>query len=251
MHLCVFGDSFVAGIGDPCRLGWVGRAIAALNRPQITLYNLGVRGQTGADILARLHCEAAPRLELHALNQRPAYLAPIDAWRRLRLAGAAKPPEAAPGKGEQKSSDRHPSYFSFDGLSAQQPGRIILSFGANDCAAGPDNAPRRTADQSINDLQAALTVACALAPTLMVGPAPIADDPAADSRIAALCPQFHSICAQRGIPYIPVHANLRAAPLWMHEALSGDGAHPGKGGYATMAELIADDPQWNAFFQET
>ena len=60
MRLLAFGDSTVAGAGDPDHLGWVGRAIAG--RREITLYNLGVRRETSADIAARFLVEAAPRM---------------------------------------------------------------------------------------------------------------------------------------------------------------------------------------------
>jgi len=60
VRLLAFGDSFVVGVGDPDHLGWVGRALAG--RREITLYNLGVRGETSADIAARWRAEATPRL---------------------------------------------------------------------------------------------------------------------------------------------------------------------------------------------
>ena len=60
MRLLAFGDSIVAGAGDPDHLGWVGRATAG--RRDITLYNLGVRRETSADIAARWRREAEPRM---------------------------------------------------------------------------------------------------------------------------------------------------------------------------------------------
>ena len=51
MRILAFGDSFVAGVGDPDHLGWIGRALRG--RREITLYNLGVRRETSADIAAR------------------------------------------------------------------------------------------------------------------------------------------------------------------------------------------------------
>lgn len=59
-----FGDSFVAGVGDPAGLGWVGRAVAAAHaagRP-LTAYNLGVRRDTSADVAARWQAEARVRM---------------------------------------------------------------------------------------------------------------------------------------------------------------------------------------------
>lgn len=61
--LC-FGDSFVAGVGDPTGLGWVGRVVAAsyaAGHP-ITAYNLGVRRDTSSDVATRWRSEADARL---------------------------------------------------------------------------------------------------------------------------------------------------------------------------------------------
>jgi lysophospholipase L1-like esterase len=60
VRILAFGDSFVAGAGDPDHQGWLGRALAG--RPEVTAYNLGVRGDTGADIARRWSLEAQARL---------------------------------------------------------------------------------------------------------------------------------------------------------------------------------------------
>ncbi len=60
MRLIAFGDSMVAGAGDPQHLGWIGRALA--DRRTVTLYNLGVRRETSGDIAARWRAEALPRM---------------------------------------------------------------------------------------------------------------------------------------------------------------------------------------------
>ncbi|WP_174185123.1 GDSL-type esterase/lipase family protein [Nocardia barduliensis] len=64
LRVCFVGDSFVAGVGDPRCLGWAGRlASAAYARGvPLTAYNLGVRRQTSAEILARFLAECSPRL---------------------------------------------------------------------------------------------------------------------------------------------------------------------------------------------
>ncbi|WP_395671286.1 GDSL-type esterase/lipase family protein [Phenylobacterium sp.] len=59
MRILAFGDSFVLGQGDPEHLGWVGRALRG--RPEITLYNLGVRGDSSADVATRWRAEAKAR----------------------------------------------------------------------------------------------------------------------------------------------------------------------------------------------
>ncbi|AYY12004.1 lysophospholipase [Actinobacteria bacterium YIM 96077] len=64
VRVCAFGDSFVAGIGDPKALGWVGR-VAARTPPStgvdLTMYPLGVRRQTTEEVVLRIPMECAPR----------------------------------------------------------------------------------------------------------------------------------------------------------------------------------------------
>ena len=62
-RILFFGDSFVAGAGDPTGLGWVGRVTAASHDAglPITPYNVGVRHDTSADVEARFAAETAAR----------------------------------------------------------------------------------------------------------------------------------------------------------------------------------------------
>jgi lysophospholipase L1-like esterase len=64
-RILVFGDSFVAGVGDPTGLGWVGRVVAASYDAGLPLsaYALGVRGHTSADVAARYEAEADARTQ--------------------------------------------------------------------------------------------------------------------------------------------------------------------------------------------
>lgn len=59
VRVCVVGDSFVAGVGDPEHRGWVGRVAADV---PMTVYNLGVRRETSRDVLDRWAAECRPRL---------------------------------------------------------------------------------------------------------------------------------------------------------------------------------------------
>lgn len=63
LGLVFIGDSFVAGYGDPKGLGWVSRVVGRTSHPDldVTAYNLGIRGQTSADVLARWRTEGVPR----------------------------------------------------------------------------------------------------------------------------------------------------------------------------------------------
>ncbi|WP_083706911.1 GDSL-type esterase/lipase family protein [Intrasporangium flavum] len=57
------GASQTAGYGDPKGLGWVGRVVARTQHPDLdlTAYNLGVRGNTSGDVVARWGAECHPR----------------------------------------------------------------------------------------------------------------------------------------------------------------------------------------------
>lgn len=64
MRICFVGDSFVNGTGDPAYLGWTGRLCIAARQQgyDLTYYNLGIRGETSADILSRWEAEVSRRL---------------------------------------------------------------------------------------------------------------------------------------------------------------------------------------------
>jgi acyl-CoA thioesterase I len=63
VRLVVVGDDFAAGFGDPKALGWVGRVVARSQSSELALtpYNLGVRGDSSADVLDRWREETARR----------------------------------------------------------------------------------------------------------------------------------------------------------------------------------------------
>jgi lysophospholipase L1-like esterase len=63
-----FGESFVAGAGDPAGLGWVGRVVASSYSAglPLTAYNLGVRGESSLEVADRWLAEARPRMRAQA-----------------------------------------------------------------------------------------------------------------------------------------------------------------------------------------
>ena len=190
MRICFIGDSLVNGTGDPTLLGWVGRVCAAGRRRghDITCYNLGIRGDTSADIARR--------------------------W--------------------QEESTRR--------LPAGSDGRLIFSFGANDCVTR-DGAPGVAPERALANARSVLEEARRHHPTLMLGPAPVA---LADAypRIAALSGAFAALAAELTIPYLDLYTPLAAMPLWRLEITIGDGAHPGAAGYALIADLIEGWAPW-------
>ena len=64
LRLCFIGDSITTGTGDKQMLGWPGRVCARAvdEGHNVTLYNLGVRGDTTDDIRKRWRIEAQPRM---------------------------------------------------------------------------------------------------------------------------------------------------------------------------------------------
>jgi lysophospholipase L1-like esterase len=191
MRLIAFGDSMVAGAGDPDHLGWVGRAVAG--RREITLYNLGVRRETSGDVAARWRAEALPR------------------------------------------------------MTPDEPMRIVVSFGVNDCHL-EDGHPRLSQAESLKNTHVLLTEAGKLCPVLMVGPPPVAD-PGVCARLEGLNESFKALAARLRVQYIDVLRPLMADGLWQADAAKWDGAHPGAAGYRQMADLVAAHPAWRAFLE--
>lgn len=63
LALVFLGASLVAGVGDPKGQGWVTRVVGRTQHPdlELTAYNLGVRGDTSAEVLARWSSEVPRR----------------------------------------------------------------------------------------------------------------------------------------------------------------------------------------------
>lgn len=63
VSLVFIGDSFVAGVGDPKALGWVGRVMArtSIGDGVLAHYNLGVPGETSSGVAERWQVEGARR----------------------------------------------------------------------------------------------------------------------------------------------------------------------------------------------
>ena len=133
-------------------------------------------------------------------------------------------------------------------LAGDLDGRLVFSFGTNDCCPDEDRMFRVPREQALANAATILTRARALRPTLMVGPPPVGDDPDTDRAIKALSQDFHVLCERLGVPYLPVFDTLRAHPVWTAEAAANDGSHPGSGGYGALAELVGAWPAWQAWF---
>ena len=63
VRACFLGDSYTSGQGDETGLGWPGRVFldARAAGVDLTIYNLGVRGDTAAQVARRAPAEAKAR----------------------------------------------------------------------------------------------------------------------------------------------------------------------------------------------
>ena len=136
-------------------------------------------------------------------------------------------------------------------LPADCDSRLVFSFGANDCASnGVDGGPRVGGAESLAHAEAILGTAQRWLPTLMVGPGIVAEDARANARIASLSTELARLCTRMGVPYLEIAPTLAASPVWTREALAGDGAHPNRGGYALVADLVSGWSPWRAWVSD-
>ena len=122
---------------------------------------------------------------------------------------------------------------------------LVFSFGVNDCLTVSGGRRLEPAASVANAWQI-LGEAKALAPTLMVGPPPIAE-PDVNARVHALIPALQAVCQEKAVPFLDVFGPLLASDAWMHETAGGDGAHPGRGGYQAVAALVDGWAPWRAW----
>jgi acyl-CoA thioesterase I len=199
VRVCVFGDSFVNGTGDDECLGWVGRVGSRARKAglDLTVYNLGVRRDTSADIQARWRREAEAR------------------------------------------------------LPAGCDGRLIFSFGVNDCAAiDGGSAPRVAIDQALINAQEILRSASEQLPTLMIGPPPVTASADHNARILQLSEGLAATCGRLAVPFLSTVAfAAESRDLWRAEAELGDGVHPNADGYSLLADAISTWGPWRAWFE--
>ena len=194
MRICFIGDSFVNGTGDDDCLGWTGRICADARRRgrDVTIYNLGIRRDTTADILARWEREAAAR------------------------------------------------------LLPEHDGRLIFSFGVNDCVSEQPGTTRVGLHDAVANAGTILGRARRWLPTLMIGPPPTGDGEL-DDRVKQLSDQFGEVCRELDVPFLSPWDQLSGDDTWSHEAAKGDGVHPNRGGYALLADAVMAWPEWRTW----
>ena len=130
-------------------------------------------------------------------------------------------------------------------LPADADGRLVFSFGVNDCIS-EDGQPRPSPGGALAHAEAMVTEASRRRPTLFIGPPPIADDET-NQQVAALSAGLEMLCRGLGVPYLDLLSPLRTAEVWRREVAAGDGAHPGAEGYAFLAELVGCWRPWQSW----
>ena len=134
-------------------------------------------------------------------------------------------------------------------LPSEYDGRLVFSFGVNDCAALADGAPRIAMAAALGNARAILGEASAWLPTLVVGPLPVTESAAQNERVVALSEGLAVICAGVGVPFFSALAFSTAAhEIWRAEAARGDGVHPNSRSYAALAETVRAWPAWRGWF---
>ena len=128
-------------------------------------------------------------------------------------------------------------------------GRMVFSFGTNDCAKGDDGRARLPQNERLKNARAILVAAPKVFPTLFVGPLPIVGDETANKRIADLSRQIGVFAKTHGVPYLDVYTELADSEAWQAECKAGDGVHPGAAGYQLIANKVTAWDAWQAWFQ--
>lgn len=215
LRVCLIGDSIAAGTGDERCLGWAGRlAVRAMAAgADLTIYALGVRGDTSEDVARRWRAEAAARLPatfprglVFQFGLNDCAVRHWDDGRRQRRVEAGRSREVT---------------------------RTILAEAATDGATlmiGP--APvddERPGPQLVPGLQQRLH----------------------NGDIARLDAALEEVATGLGVPYLAVFEALDSDPGWRRALAQGDGIHPTAEGYDALAGLVAAWPAWQGLLAVT
>jgi acyl-CoA thioesterase I len=122
-------------------------------------------------------------------------------------------------------------------------GRLVFSFGVNDCVLEIPERSRVLADESVSNACAILSRARARYPILMIGP-PCTGEAALDQRIEYVSERIATVCEDFAVSFLSVWPILEGNEVWLEEARQGDGVHPNRGGYLLMYNAILSWQPW-------
>lgn len=128
-------------------------------------------------------------------------------------------------------------------------GRLVFSFGTNDTSSMQPNGPSRfSMEETVTHAAIILGEAAKWRPTLMIAALPVMADAVQNVRLTALAKGLAHIAASTGARYLDLtDVCSPLLPVWREEAEEGDGVHPGRGGYAALADMIGASAEWRAF----
>ena len=127
-------------------------------------------------------------------------------------------------------------------LPPGQDGRLVFSFGVNDCVHEQEQ-PRVPAGECLLNTRTILAVASARWPTLMVGP-PCTGEGELDRRVRHLSGRMAQLCGELSVPFLPIFGPVEGSEIWRREAAQGDGIHPNRGGYALIGQAVLGWQPW-------
>jgi lysophospholipase L1-like esterase len=191
LRVCFLGDSLTFGQGDEAALGWPGRVVVSAQTAGVNLtgYNLGVRGDTGAQIALRAAAEVKARFR----------------------------------SGDSRA--------------------VTIFFGANDIS---QDLPL---SDSVAALASLLTWSADHGITAFVLSPPLYLDPMSDALAAGMTAAFAKLCAQHGAAYLDLRDAGVDWALWWAQAGAGDGVHPGREAYASLARVFSDWSAWRTWIE--
>jgi lysophospholipase L1-like esterase len=119
---------------------------------------------------------------------------------------------------------------------------VVFSFGTNDTKI-EEGSLRIQKEESRANFRTILRQANRMYHTLVVGPVPVGDA-AQNERVLQLCAAYAEESVALGISYLPVAQRLLMSTRWLEEVRNNDGSHPGSAGYAALAAMVLDWPEW-------
>lgn len=132
-------------------------------------------------------------------------------------------------------------------LPREVDGRLVFSFGVNDCVV--ESGRRRVPpEETLANAETIMAKASRWKPTLVVGPPPVANMET-NGRIQSLSGDLAGLSLRMDVPYLDVYGLLSRSDSWLRELEGGDGAHPGADGYETLASLVKNWRAWSDWMQ--
>jgi lysophospholipase L1-like esterase len=131
-------------------------------------------------------------------------------------------------------------------LAPEHDGRLVFSFGVNDCVSEEPGHVRVPEAASVDTARSILGKAKTWRPSLVIGPPPSGDTDL-NERVKRLSDRFDALCGDLSIPFLSPWDRLMASETWLLEVEMGDGAHPNGGGYAVLADFIMAWPPWRSW----